>query len=138
MGYTSCLADPDLWLRVSKLDNGREYYEYIILYMDDCLVISEHPDQVLSMLRKYSPLKPESVCPPKLYGGKLSKVDLPNGVKAWAISASQYIQNALKNLESILKKHGLYLRKGNNSPLPGNYRPECDMVPECDKDNTRL
>ena len=124
---------------MSKLDNGTEYYEYLLLYVDDCLVISENPDQVLSRLEKYFSLKPESVGPLKLYlGGKLSKVDLPNDVKAWAIGASKYIQNALKNLESILKKHGLYLRKGNNSPLPCNYMPECDMMPECDKDDARL
>ena len=37
-------------------------------------------------------MKPESVGPPKLYlGRKLSKIDLPNSVKAWNISASKYI-----------------------------------------------
>ncbi len=106
--------------------------------MDDYLVISEHPDQVLSRLGKYFPLKPESVGPPKLYlGGKFSNKDIPNEVKAWAISASKYIQSALKNLESILKKQGLSLRRGTNSPLPGNYRPECDLAPEYNVDNVR-
>ena len=139
MGYESCLADPDLWMRVSKLDNGTEYYEYILLYVDDCLVISEHPDVTLKKLGKYFPLKKESVGPPKLYlGGKLSKIELPNGVVSWAISSSKYIHNALKNLESILDKHGLTLRRGTNSPLPGNYRPECDVTPVCEVSNARL
>ena len=139
MGYKSCLADPDLWMRQTKLDNGTEYYEYILLYVDDCLVISEHPDQALKKLGKYFPMKPESVGPPKLYlGGKLSKVDLPNGVKAWAISASKYIHNALKNVEATLSQHGLSLRRGTNSPLPGSYRPECDVTPECDTHNASL
>ncbi len=38
MGYQLCLTDPDLWVRVSKLDNGLDYYEYVLLYVDDCLV----------------------------------------------------------------------------------------------------
>ena len=136
MGYQSCLADPDLWFQISKLDCGTEYYEYNLLYVDDCLVIREHPDQVLARLGKYFPLKPESVGSPKLYlGGKLSKMNLPNGVVAWAISVSKYIQSALKNIEGIIIKHGLSLRKGTNSPLSGNYRPECDLTSECGTDN---
>jgi len=90
-------------------------------------------------LGKYFPLKPESIGHPKLYlGGKLSQLDLPNGVCAWAISASKYIQQSLNNLEGILKKHGLKLRRNTNSPLPGNYHPERDATPEYNTDNARL
>ena len=139
MVYSSCLADPDLWMREAKLDNGTDYYEYILLYVDDCLVISQHPKESLHRLGKYFPLKPESIGPPKLYlGGKLSQLDLPNGVRTWTISASTYIQQSLNNLEGILKKHGLKLRHNTNSPLPGNYHPERDDTPECNTDNVRL
>ena len=54
------------------------------------------------------------------------------------ISASKYIRSDLKNIEGNLTKHGLSLRKGTNSPLPGNYRPECDLTPECGTDNAQL
>ena len=139
LGYKSCLADPDLWMRESRLDDGTDYYEYILLYVDDCLVVSEHPKESLYRLGKYFPLKPDSIGPPKLYlGGKLAKLELPNGVVSWTISASKYIQQALKNLESILDKHGLKLRKGTNSPLPSNYHPEREYTPECDTENARL
>ena len=84
-------------MRSAKLDNGTEYYEYILLYVDDCLVVSEYPDHVLNRLGKYFPMKPESIGLPKLYlGGKLSTIDLPNGVTAWAISASKYIQKCIE------------------------------------------
>ncbi len=46
MGYKSCLADPDLWMREAKLDNGTDYYEFISLYVDDCSVISQHPKKL--------------------------------------------------------------------------------------------
>ncbi len=139
MGYQSCLADPDLWMRVSKLDNGLDYYEYVLLYVNDCLVVSQHPKETLMRLDKYFPLKPESVGPPKFYlGGKLSQIELSNGVLAWSVSANMYIQQALNNLESILDKHGLKLMRKTNSPLPGNYHPECDATPECGPENARL
>ena len=127
LGYTSCIADPDLWLRIAKRDTGVEYYEYILLYVDDCLCISEHAKAALQEINHYFPMKPGSIGPPKIYlGAKISKISLPNGVTSWAISASQYVQDAVKNVETHLKKKGKFLRKGTNSPLTTNYRPECD------------
>ncbi len=139
MGYQSCLSDPDLWMRICKSDNGLEYYEYVLLYADDCLVVSQHPKETLMWLGKYFPLNAESVAPPKLYlNGKLTKIQLPNGVLAWSISLSKYIQHALGNLEVILSKHGLKLRHEPTSPLPENYHPKCDSTPECGLENARL
>ena len=37
LGFEACLADPDLWIRASRKDNGLEYYEYMVIYFDDCL-----------------------------------------------------------------------------------------------------
>ena len=35
MWYTLCLADPNLWTRKSKMDNGIGYYEYLLLYVKE-------------------------------------------------------------------------------------------------------
>jgi hypothetical protein len=40
IGYESCLADPDIWTRKPQKDNGTEYWEYMLLYTDDCLSVS--------------------------------------------------------------------------------------------------
>ena len=56
-------------------DNRTDYSDYIFLYVDDCLVVSQNPKYLLHCLGKYFPLKPDSVDPAKLYlGGKLSKM----------------------------------------------------------------
>lgn len=34
LGFTSCLADPDLWMRKAMSNKGIEYYEYVLLYID--------------------------------------------------------------------------------------------------------
>ena len=66
-------------------------------YTDDCFAVSTDPRQVLMQLDRYFKLKKESIGPPKIYlGAKASQVDLPNGVTAWALSASQYAQDAVK------------------------------------------
>ena len=66
--------------------NGQanEYYKVVLLYLDDCLVISFDNDKALREIGKYFQLKLNSIGPPKIYlGGKVIKVTLPNGVKAW-------------------------------------------------------
>ena len=60
----------------------------------------------------------------------MSKAQLPNGVESWAISTSQYVQEAVKNIEAHLKRIGMALQKGMNSPLSSKYCPECDASPE--------
>jgi hypothetical protein len=31
VNFTSCLADPDVWMRPAKRSDGSDYYEYILL-----------------------------------------------------------------------------------------------------------
>ena len=41
MGFSSCKADPDVWMRVSVRADGSRYCQYVLLYTDDILVIME-------------------------------------------------------------------------------------------------
>ena len=50
----------------------------------------------------------------------------------------KYVQKALRNVESILKKYDLFLLYGISSPLPGSYYHECDITPVCDTSNAQL
>jgi Reverse transcriptase (RNA-dependent DNA polymerase) len=108
LNFTSCPADPDVWMRPAKASDGMDYYEYILLYTDDTLVISENAEHVLRKeLGRHFTLKEESIGPPKIYlGGSVRKVQLDNGVKCWAFSSSQYVQAAVKNVEEYLAKLG--------------------------------
>jgi hypothetical protein len=83
LGFTSSLADPDVWIRLSKRSTGEEYYEYVLLYVDDVLVISERAKAILwKEIGKYWEIKEGSIGPPTKYlGGKLREVELANGVR---------------------------------------------------------
>lgn len=127
LGYESCLADPDLWMREAVDQDGTHYYEYMLLYVDDCMCVSTRPREALEEVNKYFPMKPDSIEPPKIYlGAKISKMTLENGAVAWAMSMSQYVQEAVRNVEDHLKKHGMYLVKGVDSPLAPKYSPETE------------
>ena len=108
VGFASCPADPDVWMRPAEKADGSPYYEYVLLYVDDTLVISENAERILrEEIGRYFELKEESVGHLTLYlGGRVRKVTMKNGVEAWAFSASQYIQSEVRNVEEYLKKRG--------------------------------
>jgi hypothetical protein len=135
LDFVSCPADPDVWMRAAKRSDGSDYYEYILLYTDDALVVSENAEQVLrNELGRYFTLKEESIGPPKIYlGGHVRKVQLENGVECWAFSSSQYVQAAVKNVEEYLSKRddvNWTLPTKAETPLKTSYRPELDVSPE--------
>ena len=89
MEFASCLADTDIWMRRAVLDSEEHYYEYVFLYIDNCLVISQYPQKILNKINYYFSLKPGSIRPPILYlRAKMNKIQLPNGIRAWLASTS--------------------------------------------------
>ena len=87
-------------------------------------------------INKYFPMKPKSIGPPKIYlGAKISKVQLPNGVVAYAMSMSQYVKEAVRNVESHLMKRNLSLLKKASTPMTANYSPEVDGSPELNEED---
>ena len=112
LGYHSCLVAPDLWYKpmVCPEDNFK-YYSYVLLYVDDCLCICHNAEQELRKIDKFFKMKDGSVGDPDIYlGAKVKQMELPNGVKAWALSSSKYIQEAVQNCEKYLA-HSMNGRK---------------------------
>ena len=68
--FDLCLADPDVWMRRAKQPDGREYWEYVLLYTDDILCVSCNAENVVrDEIGKYFTLKDELVGPPDIYLG---------------------------------------------------------------------
>jgi hypothetical protein len=131
MGYKSCKADPDLWLKEETRPNDNlRYYSYILCYVDDILVINHDSISVLNRINEYLPLKPTSVGDPDIYlGAKLRYVRLPNGVYAWALRPSKYVSQAVANCTEHLKMNfdGKYkLPAKAENPFPTTYDPTSD------------
>ena len=136
LGFQSCLADPDVWMREATRADGSAYYEYVLLYTDDCLVISDNAEKVLrEELGSMWELKEASIGPPKIYlGGTMRKVELENGTKCWAFGSTQYVKAAVQNVEECLKREGGALPARAPTPLSREYRPELDTSEELPPD----
>ena len=129
-----CRADHDVWMRKSRNSYGTECYDYMLLYANDFLAISEAPKEAVLHIDKFFKMKPNSIAPSDIYlGCKVKKIRLPNMVKAWTFSSSQYVQGAVSNVETFLQYLDGYIFSTNtNNPLSNNYRPVMDSSPELD------
>ena len=81
---------------------------------------------------KYFELKEESIGTSKLYlGGHLRKVTLENQVEAWAFSSLQYVNTAVKTVETYLETQTRRkLPRCAETLIRTQYRPEIDVSPE--------
>ena len=142
IGYVPCRADPDLWMQEATHSDGGKYYKYILLYCDDCIAAAEDATAELMRLNHYFQMKEGSIGDPDIYlGTKLRTVKFPeDGVNAWSMSSSKYIQEATANVRRHLKEkgHSKSIPKKVNGPWPRNYEPELDQSVELNADDATL
>ena len=51
LGYESCKADPDLWLKLEiRPEDGVQYYSYLLCYVDGILYIHHNTDTFLQQV----------------------------------------------------------------------------------------
>jgi len=128
-------------MRASKRTDNTDYYEYVLLYVDDCLCISTNPEKIVrDEIGKYFLMKEASIGEPDIYlGGKVRKVQLDTGVMCWSFSSSQYVQEACRNVRKYLKdKYGddkiqdrqYLMPKKAGAALSNGSCPEIDVTPE--------
>ncbi|KAI2496195.1 hypothetical protein MHU86_18334 [Fragilaria crotonensis] len=138
LGWESCKADQDVWLKPEvRKDDGYQYYAYCLLYVDDILIVHHDGVRMLNEIDHFFKTKPGSIRDPEFYlGAKLRPLTLGNGVHAWAMSSSKYIQAAVENVKAFHRKHFTTRQwaKRTTGPFPLNYHPELDTTPELKAD----
>ena len=160
LGFTPTRIDPDVYLRKSfkvKLDAdasgtsngvgpstsssaGEAYYEYLLVYVDDVLAVSQQPKQIMEDIGKEFEIKNNDYGPPSIYlGAGVSQFTIPGGeAKCWSMESQKYVKSAIQTVEDLLAEDGRELKGGKRShagPLPTNYQPELDATRECDDEH---
>ena len=65
-------------------EDGFGCYVYIIIYVEDVIVIHHDTESVIRIIDKYFKLKPSLIGDPDIYlGTKLKKMIVENGVLSW-------------------------------------------------------
>ena len=147
LGFKPSLADPDIWMKPSTSPNGFKYYSYILVYVDDILIIDSDPDKYMKMIQDNFTVKPSSIEVPKSYlGAEIGKVQYSDGSQAWTMGSQSYVKKAVKNLKRKLEEVFIQFNKklsdvSVSAPQPFsnvNYRPELDTSIECTNDQVTL
>jgi hypothetical protein len=132
-GYRQSWGDPDVNMKKRLRPNGSDYYELILVFVDDILCISHNPREFMNRLGKIYELR-GTVSEPSIYlGANVMKHQLPNGSSCWAMSSEMYVKNAIANVKELLHEDGRELRttkKRGQTPLPTSYKPELDQTNE--------
>ena len=68
-------------MRPAVKADGSKYYEYVLCYVDDILMASMNPQQIMKSIERNFPLKPGSVKDPDIYLGA--------DVQKWYIEGSE-------------------------------------------------
>ena len=98
IGFSSCKANPDFWIRPALKSNMVEHYQHDLLCTYGILAIMEEPETFLRQkLGKRLTLKEKPIGSlEQCLWSKVSLVALENGVKCCSFSSSQCAQAAVK------------------------------------------
>jgi hypothetical protein len=147
LGFKSSLADPDLWYKPMTSKDGFEYYAYILVYVDDLLIIHKDPKEFMTQIQESFTVKPSSIGEPKSYlGADIGKVYYEDGSYGWTMGSETYTTQAIKNLKKRMEKEGYEYNKklsdvdySPKQPFSSlNYRPEMDVSDYCSDSQTQF
>ena len=96
MSFKSSVADPDVWLRPVVKPDKEEYYEYILVYVDDIISVSHAPMDIMNEITSTFKFMRNKSC--------------------WTITSVDYIKAGVKKLgKSIEEEKVDNAQEGNSS-----------------------
>ena len=106
LNYKPTRGDPDVWVRPATKLDGFEYYEMVLVYVDDILCVSADPKATMLGIQETFKLKDDRIEKPETYLGAQLKQKVIGGRLIWTMSCEQYVKAAITNVEKKLKPSG--------------------------------
>ena len=97
-------ANPDVWHQAGVKEDGFEYYEYVLCYVDDILAISHKAKDALKAVQAILKLKDDKIEPMDMYLGATLSVMEDDGVQGWCMTSDKYVKAAVENVEQELAR----------------------------------
>ena len=120
-----------MWLLAAIKSDGEEYYEYVLMYVDDILAISDDPETILRAVQTTFKLRNDKIEAPDYYLGAKQQEKTINNVRCWTITSQDYITAAVSNVEEAIKGTSRRLPTRHiETPMSTTYMPELDVTEE--------
>ena len=127
IGFKSSPAYPDVWLRPAIKPEGEEYYEYLLMHVDNIMAIPIDPTQILKSMEgktvKYSNVK---IYPPEMYMGAILKRKIINGNMCWTITSYDYLIVAVKKIKDAITQKTWKMPNTADTSITKSFVPELD------------
>ena len=130
IGFVLTQANPDVWRWPAVKEDGFEYYEYVLCYVDNILAISHKAKDVLKAVQPIFKLKDDRIEPPDMYLGAMLSVMEDDGIQGWCMSSDKYVKAAVENVEQELARVSQRLPTKCRTPMTVGYCPERDVSAE--------
>jgi hypothetical protein len=134
MGFRSTVADPDVYLRANAKPCGFKFYEFLLVYVNDVLIVSHSPKIHLERIKASYERHSNSIGPhAHNLRANVERITRPGdntGREYWSFSAHTYVRNAVKDVILLLQEEGCGLKSTAKTPcfLSTTYKPEIDMT----------
>ena len=95
------------------------------------LCICHDAEAEIHKMDKFFSMKKGSIGDPDVYlGARVKRMEMLNGVRAWPLSSSKYVQEAVQNVKSYLRDElgGRGLTKRAPTPFMSEYDPDMDTT----------
>ena len=126
----------DVWMRKGFNKASEKVWEYVLIYSDDLLIVARNPGEIAAQVNQHFKLKEGSIKEPTSYlGADIGKFTLPDKSEAWFMGSENYVKEAIKNVESWMKKRApkgskwVGLKTKVSGCFPSNWVPETDTSP---------
>ena len=145
-GLQGYKADGNVYKKKSLRDGKVPYYEYMIVYVDDVICISDTPEHWIDALAKQYRLRETGIRKRFLGSDIKSKQyidDNGHNKLCWAFRSETYVRDACSIAEDQMMKNGISYpstrRHWSSSPYSSqSYRPELDSSEFCDSNLTTM
>ena len=95
VGYTPCIADPDVWIEPTVNNIAFSYWSYMLIYMDDCLALYQDPRPVIEDFKSCYKLNNDMYGEPeRCLAANIEKYQLKHNERKsyWSMHAYDYIK----------------------------------------------
>ena len=106
LGFKSCEADPDVFMKKECDSSGRPYWSYMLVYVDDCLLLNHDPNPIMEKLKKMYKMKGDAYGTPDRYlGANVTQFSLTTGT-FWCMYAGDYVRKSCKMVKEWSNEEG--------------------------------
>ena len=102
MRFVPSKDDPEVFLKSNSHNDGRvnpEYYTYILIYVEDILIVDKNPLEFMTQLKTAYVVKEDSIEQPTCYlGSDIGQINLQDVGSVWTMSSDTYVKEAICNV----------------------------------------